>query len=101
MDVNTGSAGVLLALRVHGTAPLFLEPSALPRPLFPPVNHDRSVCVKQPKKDGTEMEFVLDLQAMDALEELDGHGGGGGGPSNLSLLAICHNSTLSVLVCGV
>jgi hypothetical protein len=38
---------------------------------------------------------------MDALEELDGWGGGGGGPSNLSLLAICHNSTLSVLTCGV
>jgi hypothetical protein len=53
------------------------------------------------EKEGVEMEFVLDLQAMDALEELDGHGGGGGGPSNLSLLAICHNSTLSVLVCGV
>jgi hypothetical protein len=50
-----------------------------------------------------EMEFVLDLQAMDALEELEGGGGGGGGggQSNLSLLAICHNSTLSVITCGV
>jgi hypothetical protein len=49
------------------------------------------------------MEFVLDLQAME-MDMLDGHGGGGGGgggASNLSLLAICHNSTLSVLVCGV
>jgi hypothetical protein len=27
MDVNTGSAGVLLPLGGHGTAPLFLEPS--------------------------------------------------------------------------
>jgi hypothetical protein len=61
-----------------------------------------AVCEKQPKKDGTEMEFVLDLQAMDALEELEGGGGGGGGgQSNLSLLAICHNSTLSVITCGV
>jgi hypothetical protein len=47
------------------------------------------------------MEFVLDLQTMDALEELESGYGGGGGTSNLSLLSICHNSTLSVLVCGV
>ena len=55
------------------------------------------------KRKGIEMEFVLDLQAMemDVLDGWGGGGGGGGGQSNLSLLAICHNSTLSVLVCGV
>ncbi|GAB3138358.1 SapB/AmfS family lanthipeptide [Amycolatopsis sp. NPDC004378] len=43
------------------------------------------------------MELVLELQS---LEALDGHeGGGGGGQSNLSLLANCHNSTLSVVAC--
>lgn len=48
------------------------------------------------------MELVLDLQAMEALEgHGDGHGGhaGGGSQSNLSLLAACSNSTLSLLSC--
>lgn len=44
------------------------------------------------------MEFVLDLQTMEALEELEGHGHRGD-QSNLSLLTICNNSALSVLVC--
>jgi len=45
------------------------------------------------------MEFVLDLQAME-MDVLDGWGGGGGGSqSNLSLLAACSNSTLSLLSC--
>lgn len=46
------------------------------------------------------MELVLDLQALEAPEVLDGgHGGGGGGTSNLSLLASCANSTISLLTC--
>ncbi len=46
------------------------------------------------------MELVLDLQALEAPEVLDGgHGGGGGGASNLSLLASCANSTISLLTC--
>ncbi|WP_284744573.1 SapB/AmfS family lanthipeptide [Amycolatopsis sp. RTGN1] len=46
------------------------------------------------------MELVLDLQAMDTPEVLDGgHGGGGGGTSNLSLLASCADSTISLLTC--
>ncbi|OXM52609.1 SapB/AmfS family lanthipeptide [Amycolatopsis alba] len=47
------------------------------------------------------MELVLDLQALEAPEVLDGgHGGGGhGGGSNLSLLASCANSTISLLTC--
>ena len=50
------------------------------------------------------MELVLELQALEAPEVLDGHGGGhggggGGAPSNLSLLASCTNSTLSLLTC--
>lgn len=51
---------------------------------------------------GNTMELVLELQAMEAPEVLDGHGGGhggGGAPSNLSLLASCTNSTLSLLTC--
>jgi hypothetical protein len=49
------------------------------------------------------MDLVLDLQAMDA-PEMSGHGGGGGGggggaTSNLSLLASCANSTISLLTC--
>jgi hypothetical protein len=49
------------------------------------------------------MDMVLDLQAMEAPEALEGGGGGGGGHpiSNLSLLAGCANSTLSLLGCGV
>ncbi|WP_414936185.1 SapB/AmfS family lanthipeptide [Amycolatopsis sp. cmx-11-51] len=46
------------------------------------------------------MELVLDLQALETPEVLDGgHGGGGGGASNLSLLASCANSTISLLTC--
>ncbi|MEV6911388.1 SapB/AmfS family lanthipeptide [Amycolatopsis sp. NPDC051071] len=47
------------------------------------------------------MELVLDLQALETPEVLDGgHGGGGhGGGSNLSLLASCANSTISLLTC--
>ncbi|GAB2761704.1 SapB/AmfS family lanthipeptide [Amycolatopsis magusensis] len=46
------------------------------------------------------MELVLDLQAMEDHEApaLTGGGGGGGG-SNLSLLASCNNSTISLLTC--
>ncbi|WP_290050681.1 SapB/AmfS family lanthipeptide [Amycolatopsis solani] len=48
------------------------------------------------------MELVLELQAMETPEVLDGGHGGGhghGGASNLSLLASCANSTLSLLTC--
>jgi hypothetical protein len=47
------------------------------------------------------MELVLELQAMETPEVLDGGhgGGGGGGASNLSLLASCANSTISLLTC--
>lgn len=52
------------------------------------------------------MDFVLDLQAMDAPSAMEGHEGGGGhggghggAQSNLSLLAACSNSTLSLLAC--
>ncbi|MEU8416774.1 MULTISPECIES: SapB/AmfS family lanthipeptide [Amycolatopsis] len=47
------------------------------------------------------MELVLDLQALDAPDVLDGgHGGGShGGSSNLSLLASCADSTISLLTC--
>ncbi|MFJ1762472.1 SapB/AmfS family lanthipeptide [Amycolatopsis sp. NPDC088138] len=49
------------------------------------------------------MELVLELQALETPDALagngGGHGGGGGAPSNLSLLASCTNSTLSLLTC--
>jgi Lanthionine-containing peptide SapB precursor RamS len=51
------------------------------------------------------MDLVLDLQAMDAPAAMEGHEGGGhggghgGAQSNLSLLAACSNSTLSLLAC--
>ncbi|WP_113695632.1 SapB/AmfS family lanthipeptide [Amycolatopsis albispora] len=47
------------------------------------------------------MELVLDLQAMEDTEapQLGGGSGGGGGGSNLSLLASCNNSTVSLLTC--
>ncbi|RSD25702.1 SapB/AmfS family lanthipeptide [Amycolatopsis eburnea] len=46
------------------------------------------------------MELVLELQALETPEVLDGgHGGGHGGASNLSLLASCANSTISLLTC--
>ncbi|WP_409495725.1 SapB/AmfS family lanthipeptide [Amycolatopsis sp. cmx-11-12] len=45
------------------------------------------------------MELVLDLQALETPEVLDGGHGGGGGGSNLSLLASCANSTISLLTC--
>jgi hypothetical protein len=49
---------------------------------------------------GTTMDLVLDLQAMEApATNGGGHGGGGGAPSNLSLLASCTNSTISLLTC--
>ncbi|QWF81230.1 SapB/AmfS family lanthipeptide [Amycolatopsis sp. CA-230715] len=44
------------------------------------------------------MDMVLDLQAMEAPESVDGGHGGGHG-SNLSLLASCANSTISLLTC--
>ena len=54
-------------------------------------------------REGITMELVLDLQALEAPEALDGHGGGHGhghgAPSNLSLLASCAHSTLSLLTC--
>ncbi|HEV7973816.1 SapB/AmfS family lanthipeptide [Amycolatopsis sp.] len=43
------------------------------------------------------MDLVLDLQGMEA--PANGGGGGGGGTSNLSLLASCANSTISLLTC--
>ena len=48
------------------------------------------------------MEFVLDLQAMDVLDELNGHGGGCPIPTSNMSVAVCSNinSCLSVLVCG-
>ena len=48
------------------------------------------------------MGFVLDPQAMDALDELTGHGGGCPAPPSTMSLAVCSNinSCLSVLVCG-
>ncbi|HVW39858.1 MAG TPA: SapB/AmfS family lanthipeptide [Amycolatopsis sp.] len=48
------------------------------------------------------MDLVLDLQAMEAPEAMEGgHGGHGHGcpTSNLSLLAACAHSTLSLLGC--
>ncbi|MGC7093646.1 SapB/AmfS family lanthipeptide [Amycolatopsis lurida] len=47
------------------------------------------------------MELVLDLQAMEDTEgpQFGGGSGGGGGGSNLSLLASCNNSTVSLLTC--
>ena len=49
------------------------------------------------------MDFVLDLQEMDSPESTEGimagNSGGGGGSSNLSLLASCANSTISLLTC--
>jgi hypothetical protein len=44
------------------------------------------------------MDLVLDLQGMEAPAN-GGGGGGGGGTSNLSLLASCANSTISLLTC--
>jgi hypothetical protein len=48
---------------------------------------------------GNTMELVLDLQALETPEVLEGGHGGGGGGSNLSLLASCNNSTISLLTC--
>lgn len=46
------------------------------------------------------MESVLDLQAMEELEVLDGHGGGGGGGGVSALsLALCDRSLASLLLC--
>jgi hypothetical protein len=51
------------------------------------------------EREGNIMELVLELQSLEALDTNGGGGGGGGGQSNLSLLANCHNSTLSVVAC--
>ncbi|WP_199429682.1 SapB/AmfS family lanthipeptide [Qaidamihabitans albus] len=48
------------------------------------------------------MDLVLDLQGLETPEGAQyggSHGGGGGGASNLSLLASCANSTVSLLTC--
>ncbi|TDP96652.1 SapB/AmfS family lanthipeptide [Labedaea rhizosphaerae] len=52
------------------------------------------------------MDVVLDLQAMEGPELMDGHGDGDGcgghghgGHSHLSLLAACAHSTISLLGC--
>jgi hypothetical protein len=49
------------------------------------------------------MDVVLDLQAMDGPELMDGDGHGDGcghgGHSHLSLLAACAHSTISLLGC--
>ena len=46
------------------------------------------------------MEMVLELQELDAPNELAyGDSSYGGGASNLSLLASCANSTVSLLTC--
>jgi Lanthionine-containing peptide SapB precursor RamS len=58
---------------------------------------------EQKRKVTKKMDLVLDLQAMEAPEmDNGGNGGGGGGHpiSNLSLLAGCANSTLSLLGCS-
>lgn len=46
------------------------------------------------------MEQILELQGLEAAEGPE-YGGshGGGGASNLSLLASCANSTISLLTC--
>ncbi|WP_007027060.1 SapB/AmfS family lanthipeptide [Saccharomonospora iraqiensis] len=47
------------------------------------------------------MEMVLDLQGLEAADAPSGKDGGGdgGAGSNLSLLASCANSTVSLLTC--
>jgi hypothetical protein len=45
------------------------------------------------------MDMVLELQELDAPNEMNHGGGGGGGTSNLSLIASCANSTISLLTC--
>ncbi|SDD83330.1 SapB/AmfS family lanthipeptide [Actinokineospora iranica] len=46
------------------------------------------------------MEMILNLQELEAPNELSHNDGGGhGGASNLSLLASCANSTVSLLTC--
>lgn len=48
------------------------------------------------------MEQVLELQGLEASDGLQhggSHCGGGYGASNLSLLASCANSTVSLLTC--
>ncbi|GAA1949070.1 SapB/AmfS family lanthipeptide [Amycolatopsis minnesotensis] len=42
------------------------------------------------------MEFILELQAIEAQDEMDFDGGAG---SNLSLLTHCSHSALSMLTC--
>lgn len=48
------------------------------------------------------MEMVLQLQELEAHNDAAFGGGGGGGDngSNLSLLAACANSTVSLLTCN-
>jgi hypothetical protein len=48
---------------------------------------------------GNTMELVLDLQALEAPEVLEGGGDPSHGGSNLSLIASCNNSTVSLLTC--
>jgi hypothetical protein len=63
------------------------------------------MAVEHHQRKGISMDLVLDLQAMEAPSAMEGHeggghgGGGGGAQSNLSLLAACSNSTLSLLSC--
>ncbi|PRX44564.1 hypothetical protein B0I33_11173 [Prauserella shujinwangii] len=45
------------------------------------------------------MDLVLDLQAMENAEAPEYGGGSSGGASNLSLIASCANSTVSLLTC--
>ena len=46
------------------------------------------------------MDMVLDLQNLDAPNEMGyGDPSHGGGASNLSLIASCANSTISLLTC--
>ncbi|SFA73586.1 hypothetical protein SAMN05216266_101134 [Amycolatopsis marina] len=45
------------------------------------------------------MDFVLDLQNLDAPEDMSYGDPSNGGGSNLSLLASCANSTISLLTC--
>ncbi|TWE14313.1 SapB/AmfS family lanthipeptide [Prauserella muralis] len=45
------------------------------------------------------MEQILELQGLEAAEGPEYGGGSHGGASNLSLLASCANSTISLLTC--
>lgn len=45
------------------------------------------------------MKNILALQKLSSVSFPSSGGGGGGGGSNLSLLASCDNSTISLLTC--